>query len=98
MISKYVIGIPAQKGNTVIIAEALLNSVVYQFGLPKSLIIVEDMTLSADVLMHIYNTLNIRSQVISTLNHGSLRTEQYIRLISKMLLNTSTQQVIGIYM
>ena len=35
--------------------------------------------------MYIYNTLNIRSQVISPLNHGSLRTERYIRSVSEML-------------
>ena len=42
-------------------------------------------TLSTDVLMHIYNTLNIRLQVISPLYHGSLRTERYIRYISDLL-------------
>ena len=35
--------------------------------------------------MHMYDILNIRSQVISPLNHGSLRTERYIRSISEML-------------
>ena len=57
---------------------------VCQFGLPKTLIIYEDMTLSADVLMLIYNTLNIRIQVISPLNHGLLRTEWYIKSVSEM--------------
>ena len=71
--------------NAVTIAEALLNRVLYQFGPPKTLPIDEDRTLSADVLMHIYNTLNIRSQVISPLNHDSLRTERYIRSICEML-------------
>ena len=48
--------------------------------------------------MHIYNTLNIRSQVISPLNHGSLRTERYVRSISEMFANISQQQVrTGIY-
>ena len=84
-ILNYVIGIPIQKANGVTIAKALLNRVVYQFGPPKMLIIDEDRTFSADVLMHIYNTLNIRPQVISPLNHSSLRTERYIRLISEML-------------
>ena len=84
-ISNYVVGIPIQKANVLTIAEALLYRVVYQFGPPKTLIIDEDRTLSADVLMHIYNTLNIRSHVISPLNHGSLRTERYIRSISEML-------------
>ena len=84
-ISSYVIGMAIQKANVVTITEALLNRVLYQFGLPKTLIIDEDRTISADVLMHIYNTLNIRPQVISPLNHGSLRTERYIRSISEML-------------
>ena len=34
--SNYVIGIPIQKANAIIIAEALLNRVVYQFGPPKT--------------------------------------------------------------
>ena len=83
-ISNYVIGIPIQKANATTIAEALLNRVVYQFSPPKTLTIDEDRTLSADVLMHIYNTLNIRLQVISPLNYGSLRTKKYIRSVSEM--------------
>ena len=84
-ISNYVIGIPIQKANAVNIAEALLTRVFNQFGPPKTLISDGDRTLSADVLMHIYNTLNIRSQVISPLTHGSLRTERYVRSVSEML-------------
>ena len=49
VISNYVIGIPIQKANAITIAEALLNTVVYQFGPPKTLIIDEDRTLSADL-------------------------------------------------
>ena len=78
-ISSYVIGIPVQKANSFTIADALLSGVVYQF-VPKTLIIDEDRTLSADVLMHMCIDLNIRSQVISPLNHGSLRTERYIKI------------------
>ena len=84
-ISNYVICIPIEKADGVPIAETLLHRVVYQFGPPKTLIIDEDRTLSADVLMHIYNTLNIRSQVILLLNYGLLRTERYLRSISEML-------------
>ena len=84
-------GIPIQKVNAVTIAEVLLNRAVYQFGPPKTLTIEEDRSLSADVLMHIYDTLNISSQVISPLNHGPLRIEKCITSISEMLckhLNT----------
>ena len=91
-ILSYVTCIPRQKANVVTIAEALPKRVVYQFCPPTILIIYEDRTLSLDDLMYIYNTLNIRSQVISPLYHGSLRTERYIRLNSEMLckhLNTT---------
>ena len=60
-------------------------TVVYQFGPPKTLIIDEDRTLSADVLMHIYSFLNIRPQIISPLHHTSLGIERYIRSLSEML-------------
>ena len=72
------------KKQMLLLLQNLHSRVVYQFGPPKTVIIDEDRTLSADVLMHIYNTLNIRSQVISPLNHGSLRTERYIRYISAL--------------
>ena len=52
-ISNYVIGITMQKANTVTIMEALLKKIVYQFGPPRTLIIDEDSTYSADVLMYI---------------------------------------------
>ena len=68
-VSNYMIGIHIQKTSAVTNAEGLLNKVVYQFGPPKTLIIDEDRTLSAYVLMYIYSALNIRSQVISPLNH-----------------------------
>ena len=73
------------ESNAVIIAEASLKRVAYQFSPPKILIIDEDRTLSAGNLMHILNTLNVRLQVMSLLNHGSLRTEMYLKLISEML-------------
>ena len=58
-VSNYMFGMPTQKANTVTLPDILLNIVVYLFG--PILIIDEDRTLSADVLMHIYNTLNIPS-------------------------------------
>ena len=42
-------GLPMQKANAVTM---LLKRVVYQFNPPKNLIIDEDRTLSANVLMH----------------------------------------------
>ena len=69
---------------TFVISNYVTGRVVFQFGPPKTLIIDEDRTLSADISMHIYNTLIIRLQVIYPLNHESLRTERYIRSVSEM--------------
>ena len=71
--SNYVIGISIQEANVVTILDALFNRVINQFGPPKTLIVDEDRTLSVDVIMYIYNTVNVRSQMITPLNHGSLR-------------------------
>ena len=35
--------------------------------------------------MHIYNTLNVKLQVTSPLNHVFLRPERYLRSVSEML-------------
>ena len=85
-ISNYVTGIPIQETNVVTIAEALLNRVVYQVRPPKTLIIVENRTLS--VLMHIYITLNIRSQ----LNYPWELRGIYDQLV-KYYVNTSGEQL-----
>jgi len=84
-VSNYIIGVPLVRANTTSIAEAILNRVVFQFGCPKMVIIDEDRALSSKVMMYIYTKLNIRSMVISPQNHGSLRTERYIKTLSEML-------------
>ena len=82
-VSNYVIAVALREANSIHIAESLLNRVIYQFGVPERLIFDEDKSMSSNVMMHIYNTLGIRPIVISPTNHGSLRTERYIRTISK---------------
>ena len=84
-VSNYVIGIPLKQANSLTIAEAMLNRIVYVFGPPQMLIFDEDKALSADVMMEINKQLQIKPIVISPHNHGSLRTERYIRTISEML-------------
>ena len=64
-----------RKQNATIIAQAFLKRVVYQYGPSQILIIDECRTLCANIVMHIYSTLNIRSQIISPPNHQSLRTK-----------------------
>ena len=74
------------------IAEAILNKVVYQFGPPSMIIIDEGRAMSSEVMTYIYEALRIKPIVISPENHGSLRTERYIRTISEMLTKYISQQ------
>ena len=84
-VSNYTIAIPLFREDSFSIAEAILNKVVYQFGPPSMIIIDEGKAMSSEVMTYIYEALRIKPIMISPENHGSLRTEQYIRTISEML-------------
>ena len=84
-ISNYVIGIPLEKRDASCIAEALMNKVVYTHGAPRTLIIDEDRALTSMVMQELYKRLKVRSITVSPLNHGSNRTERYIRTLNNML-------------
>ena len=91
-ISNYVVGIPMHLNNSISIAEALLNRVVYTYGCPEQICMDEDKALTAEVVMHLYNILCIKPIIVSPENHGSLRTERYIRTISEMLCKYLTDR------
>ena len=91
-VSNYVIGTALFKQDSISIAEALLNRVIYQFGCPEMIIMDEAKTSYSEVMMIIYNALNIKPILISCNNHGSLRTERYIRTISEMLCKHMTDK------
>ena len=59
--------------------------VVYQFGPPSMIIIDEARAMSSEVMSYICEALHMKPIVISPGNHGSLRTERYIRTRSEML-------------
>ena len=91
-VSNYTIVIPLFRKNSLSMSEAILNKVVYQFGPPSMIIIDEGRAMSSEVMTYIYEALRIRPIVISPENHGSLRTERYIRTISEMLSKYISQQ------
>ena len=91
-VSNYAIAIPLIREDSLSIAEALLNRVVYQFGPPTMIIIDEGRAMSSEIMTYIYEALNMKPMVISPQNHGSLRTEWYIRTISEMLTKYISEQ------
>ena len=74
-VSNYTIAIPLFREDSLSIAEAILNKVVYQFGPPSMIIIDEGKAMSSEVMTYIYEALRIKPIVTSPENHGSLRTE-----------------------
>ena len=84
-VSGYVVAMPLVKQDSISIAEALLNKVVWQFGPPKTIIFDEGANFSSEVMSYIYQTLRMKPLVVSPGNHGSLKTERYIRTISEMI-------------
>ena len=84
-VTGYTVGIPIRDAKALTIAEALLGRVIFMFGPPNTLIIDQDRALSANVMLHIYKTLDITTKVVSPGNHGSLKTERSIRTISDII-------------
>jgi hypothetical protein len=84
-ISNYVVGVPIKDLTSVTIAEALFYHVICVFGPPKSFIIDEAKSLTSEVMLAIYASLNIKPHTISPYNHGSNRTERYIQTANNMI-------------
>ena len=84
-ITGYMIGAPIKDAQAKTIAESLIERVYFIFGAPKTLIIDQDPALSANVMMHIYKRFHIDTKVVSPGNHGSLKTERYIRTLSDII-------------
>ena len=85
-ITGYIVAAALKERTSQHLAEALLKYVVWQFGPPQVLIFDEDRAMSSTLLEYLYQKLQITPKVISPYNHGSLKTERYIRTISSMMM------------
>ena len=70
-VSNYTIVIPLFREDSLSIAEAILNKVVYQFGPPSMIIIDEGRAMSSEVMTYIYEALRIKPIVISDIRWQS---------------------------
>ena len=90
-ITGFIVAIPLVKHDAVSIAHALLDRVVFLFGPPKTFIVDEYRALSSKVMHYILDALRVDIKVVSSHNHGSLKTERYIQTIQNLI----TQQLTG---
>ena len=84
-VTNYVVGIPLPNGRAETIANALFNRVVCIFGSPKVVICDEASALTSELMTMYYHALNTKLITVSPFNHGSNKTERYIRTMSNIL-------------
>ena len=84
-ITGFVLAIPLVKHDAVTIAHALLEKLILIFGPPQTLIVDEDRALSAKVMHYILDALKVNVMLVSSHNHGSLKTERYIQTINNLI-------------
>jgi hypothetical protein len=90
-ITRYVIAEPLIKCDSMNIAEIMLNRLVFRFGPPNSITMDSDRALENKVMNYIYNSLDIKTKIISPYNHGSLITERFCQTISNLILSNLTE-------
>ena len=99
--TNWVVGIPIINEEAATIAEALFFKVICVFGTPKAVICDEAPALTSYLMKAYFHALNINPYYISPMNHGSNRTERYIRtlndILCKHLSGTASQWPLYVY-
>jgi hypothetical protein len=85
--TRYVVGIPLKNIEAMTVAEALIQRVVFQFGIPKRIVSDLGRQFTSKVFSIILQTLGVEQIFVSPENHGSLVCERSIRSISGLLLS-----------
>ena len=83
--SNWIVAIPIINEQASTIAEALFFKIICQFGTPKAIICDEAPAFTSELMMSYFHALNIKPVYVSPGNHGSNRTERYIRTLSEIL-------------
>jgi hypothetical protein len=84
-VSGYVVGIPVVDQTAKSIAEAIFYKICCIYGPPSVLIMDEAQALQGQVMDILIESMNIKTHSISPQNHGSLKTERYIKTINAMI-------------
>ena len=84
-VSGYVVGIPIQDTTTITLFEAIFFKICCIFGKPITLICDEGAGFMSKLMKQLTTCLRIKDYNISPHNHGSNKTERYIRTINDMI-------------
>ena len=67
------------------IADTLYFKIINRFGTPRTIICDEAPAFTSDLMRSFFHVLNINYYYVSPMNHGSLRTERYIRTLNDII-------------
>ena len=84
--SNWIVGIPIADEKAETIAEALYHKVICPYGTPTTVICDEAPAFTSQLMKSYFHAYNIKPIYISPSNHGSNRSERYIRTLSEVLL------------
>ena len=83
--TNWVVGIPIADEQAETIADALFYKVICVYGTPKAIICDEAPAFTSTLMQAYLHTFNIQPYYISPMNHGSNRTERYIRTLGDII-------------
>ena len=83
--TNWIVGIPIADEQAETIADALFYKVICTYGTPKAVICDEGSAFTSNLMQVYFHTLNIKPYYISPMNHGSNRSERYIKTLGDMI-------------
>ena len=83
--TNWIVGIPIADEQAETIADALFYKIICIYGTPKAVICDEGSAFTSNLMQVYFHTLNIKPYYISPMNHGSNRSERYIRTLEDMI-------------
>ena len=83
--TNWIVGIPIADEQAETIADALFYKIICTYGTPKAVICDEGSAFTSNLMQTYFHTLNIEPYYISPMNHGSNRSERYIRTLGDMI-------------
>ena len=84
--SNWLVGIPIADEQALTIAEALYHKVICQYGTPTTVICDNAPAFTSQLMKSYLHALNIKPIYISPSNHGSNRSERYLRTMTEVLV------------
>ena len=85
--TRFVVAVPLKSMDCTSIAEAVLQRVVFQYGVPKRIVSDQGKSFDNKVFAYLMKCLNIEGTLVSPENHGSLVAERSIQSLSRLLLS-----------